>query len=71
MKKQKLINIIADTLELDHDQVRGDGILSEYNSWDSLLLIRLIPLLEEEIGRKIQIYEVMNAKTIDDILNLE
>jgi acyl carrier protein len=71
MKKQKLINIIADTLELDPDQVQGNVILSEINSWDSLLLIRLIPLLEEEIGRKVQIYEVMNAKTIDDILKLE
>lgn len=71
MSKSGLLEVMADILELDIGQIKGEDVLSEYNNWDSLLLIRLIPLLEEEIGRKIQIYEIINARSINDILKLE
>ncbi|WP_240135219.1 acyl carrier protein [Streptomyces sp. MUM 178J] len=47
-----------------HDAERE---LAEVPCWDSVHLLRLVGLLEAELGRPVPVAEVLEARTLDEI----
>ena len=71
MKKQELIekinNAVADEFEKEIEDMKPEASLKETLELDSLSLVDLVALIEEETGVKIKNEEVKNIKTFDDL----
>ena len=71
MKKQELIEkinaAVADEFEKEIEEMKPEASLKETLELDSLSLVDLVALIEEETGVKIKNEEVKNIKTFDDL----
>lgn len=71
MKKQELIEkintAVADEFEKEIEDMKPEASLKETLELDSLSLVDLVALVEEETGVKIKNDEVKNIKTFEDL----
>ncbi len=61
------MNIVADVIEVDVNDISLDIKYGEFESWDSLMMMRLIMEIEEEYGCTIPIEDVAKIKTLNDL----
>ena len=71
MKKQELIEkinaAVADEFEKEIEEMKPEASLKETLELDSLSLVDLVALIEEETGVKIKNDEVKTIKTFEDL----
>ncbi|MET9960283.1 phosphopantetheine-binding protein [Streptomyces sp. NPDC006326] len=59
--------LLHDEFNLDL-RAHGPGIrLADLPQWDSVLLLQLITLIEEQTGRRLPVRPILEAATIEDI----
>ena len=68
MSTQEKLNMLAEMLEIDVDDIDEDTVLSELEEWDSLNALNLIVLVDEEFGKTLTSDVVNGFKTVGDIL---
>jgi len=68
--KSKVKTIIAESLDVEEDEVKGDASLTEDIGADSLELVDLTMDFEDEFGVKIETSELSDIDTVDDITQL-
>ena len=68
MTNEEKLQLLEEILELPEGELREDILLDDLEEWDSMARLSLIVLMEDEFGKKITRSEVMNYKTIQDIL---
>jgi len=72
--KEKALTIIADILDIDSEKLALETVVKEIPSWDSMAFLTIIAQLDEEFVLKTSVEQVIgelvNAKTIDDLLHL-
>lgn len=69
MVLDQIKEILKDTMDIDESKITLDAKLKEDLELDSLDSVELIMSAEEEFGIKIPDEDVMNFKTVNDIVN--
>ena len=69
MVLDQIKEILKDTMDIDESKITLDAKLREDLELDSLDSVELIMSAEEEFGIEIPDEDVMNFKTVNDIVN--
>ena len=69
MVLDQIKEILKDTMDIDETKITLDAKLKEDLELDSLDSVELIMSAEEEFGIEIPDEDVMNFKTVNDIVN--
>ena len=69
MVLDQIKEILKDTMDIDDSKITLDAKLKEDLELDSLDSVELIMSAEEEFGIEIPDEDVMNFKTVNDIVN--
>lgn len=69
MVLDQIKEILKDTMDIDESKITLDAKLKEDLGLDSLDSVELIMSAEEEFGIEIPDEDVMNFKTVNDIVN--
>lgn len=69
MLLDQIKEILKDTMDIDESKITLDAKLKEDLELDSLDSVELIMSAEEEFGIEIPDEDVMNFKTVNDIVN--
>ena len=70
MVLDQIKEILKDTMDIDESKITLDAKLKEDLELDSLDSVELIMSAEEEFGIEIPDEDVMNFKTVNDIVNI-
>ncbi|MCX4820515.1 phosphopantetheine-binding protein [Streptomyces sp. NBC_01142] len=62
-----LISLANEHLGTDLEPGDAARDLAEVPCWDSVHLLRLVSLLESELGRPVPVAEVLEARSLDEI----
>lgn len=66
--ENKVINLIAETLDIDKSKISIDTNLVEDLDVESLDLVDLVGAFEEKFGVEIQDKDIKGLQTVDDIV---
>lgn len=71
MNNKKLIkNKIEDIIECHRDFLTGNEMLNEIEGWDSLAIIGLIAMIDQDYNISIRAEEIIQCIKINDIITL-
>ena len=68
--ENKLIEIVAEALEIDQDEARNDLILDPEDNWDSIAMLSVIASIDEEFDIQLDGDELAACTSLLQILNL-
>ena len=68
--KERFIAFVAEIMEVDSDEISMETKYSEYNPWDSLMMLTLVMELEAEYGITIPMEKVNEVETLQDLYQL-
>lgn len=69
MTEKKKIELLEDTLEVDEGSLTADTNLEDIDEFNSMAVLSLIVMFEDEFGKKITGKEIKRYTKIADILN--
>lgn len=67
---QKIVSIISSLFNVSADEISSETVAMDVDGWDSLTHTELILLIEEEIGRPLQISQVMECENVGDLIEV-
>jgi acyl carrier protein len=67
--KEKFINDLKDTLEIQNREILMNDKFRDYKEWDSLAQLSLIAMLDDEYGVAIENEKFMKLITVEDLMN--
>jgi acyl carrier protein len=67
--KEKFINFLKETLEIQNREIQLIDKFREYKEWDSLAQLSLIAMLDDEYGVAIENEEFIKLITVEDLMN--
>lgn len=70
MTREEKIDIVADILEVESNEIEENKLLEEYETWDSIAILSVISEVERLTGKYMHAKEVKALKTIGDIMGL-
>lgn len=68
MTIEKKLELLADILDVDADELSPEKELSEYD-WDSVAILSFIAMMDEEFGKEMKGAEIKKFVTIQDAMN--
>ncbi len=68
--EQKLKTVMADVFEISPDKIDGSTTMDSVEEWDSLKHIELLSMVEEKFGIELEMEEMIEMITFDDILRI-
>jgi acyl carrier protein len=68
--ENKLIEIVAEALEIDQDMAKNDLVLDPEDNWDSIALLSVIASIDEEFDIQLDGDELAACRSLEQILNL-
>ncbi len=69
MTEKEKLELLEDTLEVDEGSLTPDTNLEDIDEFNSMAVLSLIVMFEDEFGKKITGKEIKKYTTIADILN--
>lgn len=69
MNDKEKLNRLEELLDLDTDTLSPDIELREMDQWDSMAVISVMAMYDEEFGKIVSASEVKQFKTIKDIMD--
>ncbi|ADP31143.1 acyl carrier protein [Bacillus atrophaeus] len=69
-KKEKLIEMIAEILEVEPEEIKDDTDLVEELDADSMMALEILASVEKEFQIKIPEEELQNFTTINNIISI-
>jgi acyl carrier protein len=70
MNRSEFIRQIEDILEIDENTLTGAEPLENYEGWDSLGLLSVIAMADEQFDIVLEGEALQNVKTTDDLVRL-
>ena len=70
MTKSEFIEVLEQVWELDPGTIRGDEVIDDVGTWESIAVVEFIALIDENAGITLQPEKIAEAKTIQDLMNL-
>ena len=64
------LELLAETFDVEVDEISEDTVLEELDNWDSMTKLSLIVMFDDECGKKITSDEIKGFKTVKDIMDL-
>lgn len=64
----KIKDIVADILELEVDDIKGDALILDDLGADSIAVMEIVMELEGEFDVEVPTDDIINLKTVDDIV---
>ncbi len=68
MSKEEKMELIAEILEMETEELEEDMVLEEIESWDSVAVLSVISIMDEKFGKLPHASEVIKCKKISDLL---
>ena len=69
MTREEKIEIIADILEVDTDEVSEEMLLDEFETWDSVAVLSVIAMMDEKFGKFPHASEIRQYVKVEDLMN--
>lgn len=66
--KEKM-ELLAEAMDVDQDEINPNMKLSELDCWDSMTKLSIIVMLDDEFNKKITSKDLIDFQTVNDILN--
>lgn len=70
MNRQEFLDAIAEILELEQGELKGDEKLADLEEWDSLAFLSVIAMADEEFDVVIQGEQLEQITTVNDLVAL-
>ena len=72
MTREEKIEIIADILEVEPDEVQEDMVLEDFETWDSVAVLSVIAMRDEHFGKYPHASEIRSYIKVGDLMkNME
>ena len=55
--------------ETEPDNIKADTVYTELEDWDSVIVLSLITMIDEEYGVVVDVDEMSEAQTVEDLFN--
>ena len=68
MTREEKLEVIADILEIELEEVQEDSKLQEFETWDSVAVLGVISVISEETGKFPHADEIRKFVTVLDIM---
>ena len=68
--KDKLINSLAEALEMESEKINPTDNFRDYENYSSLTELSVLAMLDSDFGIDIEMKEFNNFKTVDDLITL-
>lgn len=68
--EEKLINALADAMEMEASEISILDHFRDYDSYDSLTELSVLAMLDSDFGIEIEMEEYKQYITVKDLLNL-
>lgn len=69
MTTKEKMEILADVLDIDVEELSVDTLLADLDEWDSLAALSLIVVADEKFGKKLSGTQVKSFERVQDILD--
>lgn len=69
MDRNEIIRMIEDMLEVELESLNEDSVLAEIPEYDSMTKLSLIVMCDDEFNKKLTGEQLIEFKTIKDILD--
>ena len=70
--REEKIEIIADILEVEPDEVQEDMVLEDFETWDSVAVLSVIAMMDEHFGKYPHASEIRSYIKVGDLMkNME
>lgn len=70
MTNAEKIALLEEVMELEEGTLQLDDVLEEYDEWDSVTILGIISLIDEEFGKTVTGKEVRDIKTVSGLLDM-
>ncbi len=70
MNREEKIEIIADILEEEIENVSEDKELIKYDSWDSVAILSVISVVQERTGQFLHASDIEKLITVEDLMKV-
>ena len=70
MEKTHKIELLAEILDQDPEDIKEDMALEEIDEWDSLAILSFIAMMDEEFEKEVSGATIKSLITISDVLAL-
>lgn len=72
MTREEKIEMIADILEVEPDEVQEDMVLEDFETWDSVAVLSVIAMMDEHFGKYPHASEIRSYIKVGDLMkNME
>jgi acyl carrier protein len=68
MENSKVIDLIAEMLEIESSKLSSETLLNDLSQWDSMAKLSLIVLLNDNFGKKIDNVTIKGFVRLADII---
>jgi acyl carrier protein len=68
--KEKLVNSLADALEMDAANIKYEDIFRNYENYSSLTELSVLAMLDSDFGIEIEMKDFNKYRTVEDLVSL-
>lgn len=69
MTDEKKLEIIADVLEVETDEITKNTVLADVETWDSVAILSFISIMNDEFNKYPNANEIRAYATVGDLMN--
>lgn len=70
MTNKEKLNLFAETISLNADELAEDTALNDLDVWDSMAKLSLIIMFVENFDRKMKVDEINKLKSLKDVMDM-
>lgn len=68
--KEKIIEIVAEMLQVDSSMITETTLMDDVEEWDSLVQVMIIGEIEQRLGVSIDLEDAMEVTGVADLIRL-
>lgn len=68
MTREEKLEVIADILELQLDEITEESVLEDFETWDSIAVLSVISVITEETGLFPHADDIKKMRTVSEIM---
>lgn len=69
MDKEEKLEILADILEVEPEELQEDMLLDDFETWDSVAVLSVIAMMDEKFGKYPHASEIRQYVKVVDLMN--
>lgn len=69
MSNEEKMECIAESVEMEVDELTEDTVLNDLENWDSVAVLSIIAVINEKFDRYPKAEEILTYKTVRDLMN--